>query len=129
MPKTICLDFDGVIHDYNKGWQNGEIYGEPLPGSLEAIENLIEEGYNVVILSTRASSDHGKGAERMEGWLRRKYIELYRSRGMAPAAASNAVAQFVFKILITAEKPPAIAYVDDRAIRFTNWPDIRKLFV
>jgi len=25
-------------------------------------------------------------------------------------------------------KPPAIAYIDDRGIRFTNWADITKYF-
>ena len=129
MPRTICIDFDGVIHDYNKGWQDGEIYGEPLQGSLESIENFLEEGYDVAILSTRATMDHGKGASQIEGWLRRKYVELFRSRGMTPAAATNSAVQFVGRILITSEKPPAIAYIDDRAIRFTNWADIRKLFV
>lgn len=29
---------------------------------------------------------------------------------------------------ITSMKPKAIAYIDDRAIRFTNWDDIRKYF-
>ena len=129
MPRTVCIDFDGTVHDYFKGWQDGEIYGEPLPGCLEAMENFIEEGYDVVILSTRAASDGGKGRTKIEGWLRRKYVELFRSRGMTPAAATNSAVQFVGRILITAQKPPAIAYIDDRAIRFTNWADIRKMFV
>lgn len=28
--KTIVFDFDGVIHRYSKGWQNGSIYDKPV---------------------------------------------------------------------------------------------------
>ncbi len=30
---------------------------------------------------------------------------------------------------ITCEKLPALAYIDDRAVRFTNWGDIRKRYI
>ena len=35
---NVAIDFDGVIHDFDKGWHDGTCYGEPLPGSIEAIK-------------------------------------------------------------------------------------------
>lgn len=34
---TISIDFDGVIHQYSKGWQNGEIYDPPIRGAARFI--------------------------------------------------------------------------------------------
>ena len=40
MKKTIVFDFDGVIHRYSKGWQDGNIYDKPTKGIKETIEIL-----------------------------------------------------------------------------------------
>lgn len=31
--KTICIDFDGVIHDYSKGWQGEDVFGQIIPNA------------------------------------------------------------------------------------------------
>ena len=41
--KNISIDFDGVIHDWNKGWHDGTCYGEPIEGALEAVKLLSEK--------------------------------------------------------------------------------------
>ena len=48
--KTICVDFDGVLNEYN-GYEEGDL-GEPLTGSKEFIKELRKK-YKVVILTSR----------------------------------------------------------------------------
>jgi hypothetical protein len=95
MKKTIVFDFDGVIHKYSRGWQDGSIYDEPVSGIKDIINQLRKENYEVIIVSTRCSTEQGI-AEMIE-WLNMYDIEVDR---------------------IQKEKPPALIYVDDRAIRF-----------
>ena len=38
--QNLAIDFDGVIHNADKGWYDGTCYGEPIPGALEAIKEL-----------------------------------------------------------------------------------------
>ena len=53
--KTICVDFDGVIHWYRNGWQNGKIYDEPVPGSIEWLVRLAKNpDFEVAIYSSRS---------------------------------------------------------------------------
>jgi phosphoglycolate phosphatase-like HAD superfamily hydrolase len=92
---TVLVDFDGVIHKYSKGWQDGTAYDEPMDGAKEALEKLTNDGYKVVIFSTR---DSGQIYE----WLRKYQFPRYR---------------------VTNVKEPAVALIDDRAIRFTSWHD------
>jgi hypothetical protein len=46
--KNIAVDFDGVIHDFSKGWHDGTCYGDPLPGSLDALRSLSKK-FNFII--------------------------------------------------------------------------------
>lgn len=95
---TIAVDFDGVIHAYRHGWQDGTIYDEPMPGAAESLRMLIDKGFRVVIHSSRASTVQ-KRAEIME-WLDNYDIPYHD---------------------VTNLKPAAIVYLDDRALKFDNW--------
>lgn len=96
MRKTVVFDFDGVIHSYKLGWTGlTDIPSEPTPGINNLMKELLNLDYEVVIVSTRSATPEGKNA--MEEWLLKNNIP-YSS--------------------ISSTKPPAIAYVDDRAINF-----------
>lgn len=103
MKKTVVFDFDGVIHSYTSGWKGiSNIPDPPVPGIDKALKEIHDAGYEVVIVSTRCSNVFGLMA--INTWL--KDYGLY---------------QYVDKIL--KEKPPAIVYIDDRAICFDGKPD------
>ena len=93
--KTVCLDFDGVIHSYRSGWQ-GEttIPDPPIHGVGDAIRHL-RKRYRVVVHSARTASKEGR--EAVEQWLQRHDIEVDE---------------------VCMHKPPAFVYVDDRAVPF-----------
>ena len=94
--RTIVFDFDGVIHSYTSGWKGeGVIPDPPVPGIKQVIDDLRSEGYEVVVVSARAASVEGRIAIR-------KYLKDHDIQ----------VDEF------TSLKPPAIVYVDDRAICF-----------
>ena len=103
MARTVVFDFDGVIHSYTSGWK-GEtnIPDPPVPGIQEALKEIHDAGYEVIVVSTRCKTVLGRMA--IENWL-----DMY---GMT---------QEVDKVC--KEKPPAIAYIDDRAICFDGHPE------
>lgn len=99
----LCLDFDGVIHDYRRGWQNGEIYGELTPGFL-AWAAKAEPFFKLVVYSSR--SKDGPMRDAMVAWL-----------GDRQRSARSTV-DFVF----AHEKPASFVTIDDRALTFDgNW--------
>lgn len=106
--KIIAVDFDGVIHGYSKGWQDGKPYDEPVIGAKEAMNKLLSEGYYVMIYTTRCNPDYLEGSnidrvQDVKDYLLKHnipYSEIYTGKG----------------------KPKATMYVDDRAIGFKgNW--------
>tara|TARA_B100000575_G_scaffold292910_1_gene302647 strand:+ start:7413 stop:7811 length:399 start_codon:yes stop_codon:yes gene_type:complete len=103
---NIAIDFDGVIHNFDKGWHDGTCYGEPLPGSLEAIKFLSKK-YNIIIFTAKAKRNrplvNGKtGIELVEEWLKKYNIMQYVKE-------------------ITSDKPRAKIYIDDNGYRFNDW--------
>lgn len=100
MKKTIVFDFDGVIHSYISGWKGtAVITDEPVLGIKEAIDSIRSEGYEVVIVSTRTATMEGFSA--VTDWLNKYDIVVDA---------------------VSAEKPPALVYIDDRAICFDGDP-------
>ena len=53
---TIAIDFDGVIHNANRGWGDGTCYGDPLPESIESIKKLSKK-YEIIIFTAKAKKD------------------------------------------------------------------------
>lgn len=96
--QTVVFDFDGVIHSYRSGWKGATIIPDPVvPGIADVIKELMDLGYWVVVVSTRCSAPGG--TEAVMKYLDDNSIEVHD---------------------VLADKPPAICYIDDRAIRFNG---------
>lgn len=99
--RTICFDFDGVIHSYISGWQGAEnIPDAPVKGIKEVIDKLRGTGNRVVVQSSRAQTEVGKQAIT-------KYLNKH-----------NIVVDDV-----TSQKPAAFVYIDDRGLSFNGNTD------
>ena len=113
---NIGIDFDGVIHKCSKGYYDGTIYDDPVEGSYEALERLSRD-YTIIINTCKAKPDRGLVNGKTGVALVWEWLEKYD------------MAKFVAKV--TAEKPRAVAYIDDKSVRFTSWDkafeDLEKL--
>ena len=110
----LCLDFDGVIHSYDHGWQDGTIYGTVVSGFFDWLK-VAQEHFTIVIYSSRSKTP--EGIAEMKKWLTAQN-ELY-------LAGSDKVDIFDgTAIAFASEKPPAFLTIDDRALQFNgNWYD------
>tara|TARA_Y100000593_G_scaffold94236_1_gene192338 strand:- start:989 stop:1984 length:996 start_codon:yes stop_codon:yes gene_type:complete len=103
---NIGVDFDGVIHKCSKGYYDGTIYDDPVEGVREALERLSKK-YTIIVHTCKARKDRGlvngkTGTEMVWAWLRSHDLEQYISK-------------------VTAEKPRAVAYIDDKGFTFSDW--------
>jgi hypothetical protein len=103
---NLAIDFDGVIHTFDKGFHDGTCYGKPIKGSLEAIKKL-SKNFKIIIFSSKVKRDrplvNGKtGMQLVKKWLKKYKVSKYIAE-------------------ITCEKPRAKYYIDDKAIEFTSW--------
>ena len=103
---TIAIDFDGVIHLYSKGFQGMDnAYDPPTPGTREALQELKDAGYRLIIVSSR-------DIETIGCWLIEHHLDHFFD-------------------VISNTKHPAKYYIDDHAIRFSKghpkaWPHVLK---
>jgi phosphoheptose isomerase len=106
---NIGVDFDGVIHKNSKGYHDGTVYDEPVEGAREALQKLSEK-YTVIVYTAKARKDRGlvngmSGTQMIWEWLKKHDLNQYVSK-------------------VTAEKPRAVAYIDDKGIKFDNWDNV-----
>ncbi|MEE4598253.1 hypothetical protein V2J94_41530 [Streptomyces sp. DSM 41524] len=123
---TIAIDFDGVIHAYSKGWHDGTIYDGPVPGALDGLRRLLDQDA-IFIFTTREP-------EQVMPWLESHGFDVTIDDrcGVCPNGIANICAACMGsglltfwnergQLLVTNRKLAATAYLDDRAVRFTDW--------
>ncbi len=104
---TIAVDFDGVMHKNSKGFHDGTIYDDPLPGTKEALAYLYKKYSRLVIYTCKANPErplvNGKTAvEMIWEWLEKHEMKEY-------------ICEIMYG------KPRATFYIDDKAISFKTW--------
>lgn len=122
--RTICVDIDGVIATLDFQWKasfddavsgivaaiDREIMDSatpqqryeasvPVPGAIAALNRLRAQGWHIHLYTGR----HINHAETTQDWLHQHGIPFD---------------------VIAYGKPPARLYIDDRAVRFTNWDEM-----
>jgi ribonucleotide monophosphatase NagD (HAD superfamily) len=97
MGRTIAVDLDGVIHDYEHPLK-GKKMGGPIEGTQDALKRLKGLGWKIIVFSVWGDQKKTIG----------DFMEYYH----LPYDE------------ITNQKPVADIYLDDKAVRFTSWKDV-----
>jgi hypothetical protein len=105
---VVCVDFDGTIAPW------GDLFGfpEPLPGAREFLKDLRVRGFTIVIFTSRLSTvwHNSEGRDPARGIFEQvEYLRAYFTKYGLECDH------------VTAEKIPAIAYIDDKAIEYNSW--------
>jgi len=100
--KTVCVDLDGVLLPWGPLLEDRE----PPRGAGNALQRLRDEGYWVVILTSRFSPTWWASDPSIVPGQQILYVYEWLDRHAIPYD------------LVTCEKVPALVYIDDRAVRF-----------
>jgi hypothetical protein len=111
--QTVAVDFDGVIHTYDKGWHDGTIYGEFVDGAVIGLTRLMQR-YAVFVHTSRSARDVARWIEDRSGHGFECTTHVPRSGFWNQQGC----------LLVTNRKLPAVAYIDDRAVRFVDWESL-----
>jgi hypothetical protein len=105
----VAVDLDGTILSYESGWGEEGKFGDPLPGAIEALNELMQLGWRVSIYTARFSGLDETSTAELEAAL----SDYLTSVGVP------------FSDIWIGHKPQADAFVDDRALRFEgDWSTI-----
>lgn len=105
--RTICIDFDGVLHDYSEGFQGEDVFGDMITGADLATQILKKQGNTIIIYTTRPSTDA------LKNWLKEHNIsyDYINENPEQPKGCEGC-------------KLIADIYIDDRGICFRgSWDD------
>jgi capsule biosynthesis phosphatase len=108
----FCFDLDGTICYTRKPHEH---YSEvkPIPGSVETLQQLKEQGHYIIIMTARNMLTHNNNV------------------GKVIAAQASIVTEWLNRYKIPFDelhfgKPLADFYVDDKGIRLNNWQNFQK---
>lgn len=107
--KAVAFDFDGVIHKYSRGWQDGSIYDEPNKDVLDLMLILQLMKIPCVIISTREPN------QIKEWWDKQGFTIVAK-----PLCFETKFFNDCTYVGITNRKIPAQLYIDDRAYKYTG---------
>jgi hypothetical protein len=105
---VVCVDFDGTLYPF-VGLMDAP---RPVVGAVDAMRALRDAGFTIVIWTSRLSEAWLNSSGNRWDEQHRYVTDLLRRDGIPYS-------------YVTAEKVPAVAYIDDKAIIFNNnWPVI-----
>lgn len=133
--KVVAVDFDGVIHRHAVPWTKPhEINDGPVEGVFDFLDKVIRE-FDLAVFSARANDKRARYA--IVNWLYKKWPTLsldwarYDVEDAFILKGVPASGNAVVTVKITAQKPHAFLYIDDRGWRFdgTTFPTMDELRV
>lgn len=111
--KKIAIDFDGTICENKKPGQSYEDV-KPIPGAIEALKELREKGFDIVIHTARHMATCNNNVAKVTA-IQAPIIIDWCKKYDCPYD------ELLFG------KPHVDYIIDDKAIEFTNWEDTKKV--